>query len=495
MKRLPWEFSMALLWGQRALVLLTLLTLVFLNTPSFGVQSEPEEKFDSVTEDSKVGSPREPQTMGLVAGTSLVPAARDDQSTSTQSFPCTLSYAIDGVIGPATYDFMERMDQEAQGRQCSSIFFKLSTPGGSLASTRKIVSLIMNSPLPYLCLVGPAGGHAGSAGAIILQACHVSGALEATNIGAASPVSGNGQDIPETLEKKIFEDTRSWVEGLAKYRERNVEFARDIIMKATALDSREAAQVGGIDTVSSSENDFLDFAEKMKVRVNQPEKTQVVVGALDEVPTDMRYSFLNLFSNPQWAYLLFMASLGLLYFEVTHTGAIVPGVVGLIGLIISMMNFHILHVSWGAVALIIVGLLFMLAELFVTSFGALGIGGVLSLFIGSLFLFEKDLLGGGLPLSIIFAVTLPFSLLMAGMTYLAWSALGHGKKMRAKEKWEGRQGVVIEKDPLGKSGLIRVQGELWKCRSKEPLSVGDQVQVIEKKGLTLEVKLRGPSVL
>jgi len=407
---------------------------------------------------------------------------------SSLPLPCTLTYQLEGAIGPATFDFMERAQDEAIQKNCGSIFFKFSTPGGSLASTRKIVSLIMNSKVPYLCLVSPSGGHAGSAGAIILQACHVSGALEATNIGAASPIAGNGQEMSKTLEKKIFEDTRSWVEGLAKYRERSVEFARDIIVDAKALDARKAAEVGGIDVVSARENDFLDFSETLSVRVNSPEKSQVTVGPLESFETDWRYHVMDLFSHPQWAYLLFMASLGLIYFEITHAGVILPGVVGAIGLVISMMNFHILNVSWGAVALIILGILFMLAELFVTSFGALGVGGVVSLFIGSLFLFEKDLLSGGLPLKIIIAVVVPFAIAAAGLTYLAWGTMGFARKNREKESWVGKQGTVEKVNPLGRSGLIKIEGELWKWESQRALKLGDEVEVIGKSGLVLQVQ-------
>ena len=300
-------------------------------------------------------------TILLVCGSSLGRAA-DSEAIS----PCTLVMDISGSIGPGTLDYMERGAEQALASQCSSVFLKINTPGGNLATTRKIVELIMNAPIPYLCLISPSGGHAGSAGAIIMQACHVNGGLEATNIGAATPISGNGQDLQKALQKKVYEDTRSWVEGLAKYRERNVDFAREIVLDGKALDARKAAEIGALDTVVSGPNQFLDFAEKMKVRINQDEKSAIVVGPMEEFAQDLRYDTLQILSDPRWAYTIFMASLGLLYFELTHAGVFFPGVMGAIGLVISMINFHMLDVSWGAVALIILGVAFMLAELFIT---------------------------------------------------------------------------------------------------------------------------------
>ncbi|MEM7647304.1 MAG: nodulation protein NfeD, partial [Pseudomonadota bacterium] len=374
---------------------------------------------------------------------------------------CTLSIDIRDTIGPATYDYLQQAQDKAKEKNCSSILAKVNTPGGSLQSTRKIVELIMGSPIPFLCVVYPAGGHAGSAGAIILQACHVSGAHEATNLGAATPVSGGGQEIPEDLKKKLFEDTRSWVEGLAKYRERSVEFAREIILNAQALDATQALKEKAIDVVVTDVDQFLEFAGKQKVRLDTEEKIPVMVGPLEEFSPGLRHQVLQILSNPQWAYLIFMGSIGLLYFEMTHPGTIIPGVVGAMGLVISLMNFHMLDVWWGGVALIFLGVAFLFAELFVPSFGALGLGGLVSFIIGSLFLFDEGS-GYKVPLTLILTTSFLLFLLMAGLSFFAIKAMRRGRANRAKENWVGQSLVVKSFDEKKQKGMGFLNGELWK---------------------------------
>ena len=399
---------------------------------------------------------------------------------------CTLSTEIRDAVGPATYDYLQRAQHKAGEKKCQSILVKINTPGGSLQSTRKIVELIMTSPVPYLCLIHPSGGHAGSAGAIIMQACHVNGAVEATNIGAASPVAGTGQKIPDDLRKKLFEDTKSWVEGLAKYRGRSVEFARDIVVEARALDAKGAFKEKAIDVVVNSIDEFLSFAQGRQVRLNSEEKTPVSVASLEVFDPGLRHNMMQVFSNPQWTYLIFMGSLGLLYFEMTHPGSVLPGVVGALGLVISLMNFHVLGVSWGAVLLILLGVGFMFAELFVPSFGALGLGGVASFIVGSLLLFDGNS-GYDIPLSLVIATSVTLALVMFGVGLLAVQATRRGILNREREKMEGQELDVRRFNPKKKKGIGFFRGELWKIQSEDYLNAEDVAVVKEVKGLTLIV--------
>ncbi|MCB0378768.1 MAG: nodulation protein NfeD [Bdellovibrionales bacterium] len=401
---------------------------------------------------------------------------------------CTLSIEIRDVVGPATYDYLQRAEKQAKTKNCSSILVRLNTPGGSLQSTRKIIEQIMSSDIPYLCLIHPSGGHAGSAGAIIMQACHVSGAMEATNIGAASPIASTGQEIPEDLKKKLFEDTRSWVEGLAKYHNRNVEFARNIVMEAKALDAEEAVNQNAIDVLVKSIDEFLDFAKGREVKLSEEKISKVVVGDLITYDPDLRHDVLQILSNPQWAYLIFMGSLGLLYFELTHPGALVPGVVGAIGLVISLMNFHMLDVSWGGVVLIILGVGFMFAELFVPSFGALGIGGLAAFVAGSLFLFDGSAAGYALPKTLIFSTSLVLFLMMMGLSWLALGAMRSGQRRRKKENWVGQEVIIKEFDPNKKRGMAFHHGELWKIKSHDRFEIDDKARITKVSGLTLFVE-------
>ncbi|MCB0350633.1 MAG: nodulation protein NfeD, partial [Bdellovibrionales bacterium] len=347
-----------------------------------------------------------------LATSAIVPSAQS----------CIVEATIDGAIGPASLDFLERTSNQAKISKCGAILLLINTPGGSLQTTRLMVEHILNSPVPIMCLIYPSGAHAGSAGAIIMQACHVSGAMEATNIGAATPISSSGEKMPDDLRKKLINDTRSWVEGLAKLRGRSAEFAKEIVEDAKALSAAEALKAKAIDVVVKTKEEFLSFADKKEVALSENQKTTIVIGETIVMVQDLRYRIMDVLMNPQVAYLMFMGSLGLLYFELTHPGMIAPGVIGGVGLIISLISLHMLDVTWGAVLLILAGIGFMIAEAFVAGFGVLGIGGVISFFIGSLFLFDPAQTGLVLPLSTILPTTLLVGLLMIGVAYLAFSS-------------------------------------------------------------------------
>ena len=404
--------------------------------------------------------------------------------------PCTVEARIDGAIGPATLDFIRRAESRVQTHQCGSLLLLINTPGGNLQTTRLIVENILASPTPILCLVHPSGGHAGSAGAIILQACHVSGAVEATNIGAATPVSSGGENIPEDLRKKLINDTRSWVEGLARLRGRSEKFARDIVEDAKALSAKEAQQLKAIDVVVKDKEEFLKFAAAQKVRLAKSENVPVSVGPLKTFEQDLRYKIMDLLTHPQVAYLMFMGSLALLYFELTHPGLIAPGVIGGLGLIISLVSMHMLEVTWGAVLLILLGIGLLIGEAFTPGFGILGVGGVVSFFIGSLFLFDPEQSGVVLPLSTILPTVLLMGALIVGVAYMALT-------VRRKRKGgvldqvvglEGRVSQVEKATPT--EGYAEVNGEIWKVTCDSPMRVGDHLKIKSHQGLSLRVTLK-----
>lgn len=400
---------------------------------------------------------------------------------------CTLSVTIQEAITASTLDYLERAQQQALQGQCSSIFVRMNTPGGSLQSTRLIVERILASPIPYVCLISPSGGHAGSAGAIILQACHVNGGLPATNIGAATPILGGGAEMPEDLRKKLINDTVSWLEGVTKIRNRSLEFSRDIVTEAKALSSEEAHKQKALDIMAGNEKDFLEKAQGRLVQLGEKAEQSVVIGDLQEFSPDLRYKILNFVADPEFAYILFMGSLALLYFEITHPGLIVPGVIGGIGLVLSLVAFHKLDVAWGGMALILLGLAFLVLEIFVTSFGALGIGGLVALFVGSVFLFDARTTGYTLPISLISAVVGTIAVFFFGLGYLALKTLRH-RSRDTDTDLQNSEGVVMAVDENGHSGQIQILGEIWKFVSEDPLSVGDRVNVTARQGLTVNVK-------
>lgn len=401
---------------------------------------------------------------------------------------CYVETEITGAIGPATLDLVERSQKLVLNKKCEALFLLVNTPGGNLQTTRMIVENILNSPYPTLCLVYPSGAHAGSAGAIILQACHLAGAMKATNIGAASPVTSTGQEMPEDLKKKIFNDTRSWVEGLAKLRSRNVDFARDIIDEAKAVSAEEALKLNAIEHLATSKEEFIEFAKLRDFKIKDGPQLKLSLNHSVPMPIDFRHKVMELLLSPEIAYLIFMGSIALLYVELTHPGTVAPGVIGGIGLIISLVSMHLLDVTWGAVALIVAGVVLLIAEAFVAGFGILGLGGLISFFIGSLFLFDPAESGYSLSLAVILPTTLIVGSLLIFVAYLAFSSR-KVKPQTGTAPMLNHVGIVTQvlKDD-SKVGYIEIEGELWRVASEKPLSVGDHVVVQKIEGLTLYVK-------
>ncbi|MGZ3770570.1 MAG: NfeD family protein [Bdellovibrio sp.] len=400
---------------------------------------------------------------------------------------CTVSVTVDDAITVSTLDYLQRAQKKAKEQNCSSIFLRLNTPGGSLQSTRLIVEDILASEIPYLCLVTPRGGRAGSAGAIILQACHVNGALPTTNLGAATPILGNGETISSDLRKKLINDTVSWLETVTLLRGRNLKFSKDIIIEAKSFSSEEAFKMKALDILASDEAEFLKNSEGRIVTLGENKKVPVKVGELTEFIPDLRYKILTFIADPEFAYLLFMGSLALLYVEITHPGLIAPGVIGGIGLLLSMVAFHKLNVMWGGLALILLGLIFLVLELFVPSFGALGIGGMVSVFVGSLFLFDAQSTGYALPISIILPVVGVIGTLFLGLGYLAVRTV-RLKTHDVDYDLLHAEGVVNQVDAQGRNGQIVILGETWRFTSEDILQINEGVRVISRQGLTLTVK-------
>lgn len=414
-------------------------------------------------------------------------------STAQANPQCTLQLQINSTIGPSTFDYMERGLERAKKIKCESILMLLNTPGGSLQTTRLIVETIVNSPIPFLCLVYPSGGHAGSAGAIILQACHYSGAMETTNIGAATPVAGTGEEIPKDLRNKLVNDTTSLIDGLTKLRGRSKEFGQKIVTEGKAHEAHEAQKQGGIDIVVNEISQFLDKANGKLVKLSQDRESPINTGPVTHFSPDFRFHLLELFTDPQFAYFLFMGSLALIYFEITHFGAIVPGVIGMIGLILSMISFHKLNVSWGGFALILLGVLFMIAEAFVPSFGALGIGGIISFIVGSVFLFDQESSEFSLSLSTILPTAIFIGLIMLTVAWMAFKIRGI-KKIGAKDDLIGEKALVVSLNPDDlKSGHIELRGETWKFKSNQEVHLNETVLITDIKGLVLTIKKESSS--
>jgi membrane-bound serine protease (ClpP class) len=400
---------------------------------------------------------------------------------------CTAEVDVTDTIGPATLDLLQRAEGFAERENCSSILLLINTPGGSLDSTRKIVEMILNSKYPYLCLVSPSGGHAGSAGAIILQACHVNGGVQGTNLGAATPVTMGGE-MPEDIRKKVMNDTRSWLESLTKLRGRSEKFGQDIILDAKAVTAEEAHRLKAIDFVGPGKLEFLKFAGNRKVKMAGGLEAKVEAGDTKTFVHDTRYKALALLTDPQLAYMILLGSLGLLYFEITHPGTMIAGVVGSIGLVVALVALHKLEVEWGGLALILLGVAMLIAEMFVPAFGILGIGGIAAFIFGSIFLFDPVKTGGyQLPLTLILPVALFMAAVFLGVGLLFLKT----RKVQKKGGFEDLLGlkarVVRVENNAGLAGAVELRGEIWSFQSKVPLNVSDEVFVNGYSGLILKV--------
>ncbi len=398
---------------------------------------------------------------------------------------CITEISFDDSIGPAQLDQFERALKITEAKNCKSLMILINTPGGSLQTTRLIVEKILNSPVPILCLVYPSGGHAGSAGAIILGACHVNGAMEATNIGAATPVSSGGETIPEDLRKKLLNDTISWMDGITQLRGRNQQFSKDIIEKATAVSALEAKKMNAIDIVVTKKQDFLTQAHNRTVKMAENKTSKVEVGDLIPIPADLRTKTLSLITDPQFAYMLMMGSIALIYFEITHPGTFLPGIVGAGGLILSLVALHKLNVEWGGLLLLFFGVALLFAEAFLPGFGLFGLSGVVAFFVGSLFLFDPAKTGFDIPLYLILLTTLLVGGAMFAVAYLAFKTR-KVKKQNAYDELIGQIATVVTHE------FVEVQGETWKFEASTPLEKGDLVIIKGNKGLILLVERKNP---
>ena len=416
----------------------------------------------------------------------------DKSKSALTNNSCTMELKIEETIGPATLNALERAIYMVQKQNCSAMLLLINTPGGQLLSTRKIVDRILNTDFPVLCLIYPAGAHAGSAGAIIMQACHVNGGIEASNIGAATPIMGGGQKMSDDLRKKMINDTTAWLDSLTQLRKRSKKFGREIVTEAKSLSATEAVKEKAIDFAGKTKKDFLQFAEGRKVTVKDGKNHTVQVGDIIPIKLGFRHKLISLITEPEIIYILFVGSLLLLYFEITHPGLGAPGILGTMGLILSFIGMHKLDFSWAGLILLLFSMGLFLVEVFITGFGIFGASAIVSFVLGSFLLFDPNKTGGvDIPVSLILSVTFIFALLMSGITYLAWKTFKMKKKTNISDDFidpDAPPAEVTHVNEDGVSGLVFTSGENWRFQSSGKVKKGDKVQILSYKRLLLEVE-------
>lgn len=396
---------------------------------------------------------------------------------------------MSGPISPAAAGFLKKGITKASEEGVSCIIVELDTPGGLAESMREIVMAIFASKVPVVIYVAPSGARAASAGVMITMAGDIAAMAPGTNIGAAHPVGAGGKEISGTMSEKVVNDMVAHARSIAKKRGRNADWVEKAVRKSISVTETEALKANVIDVVAKDIDDLIRQINGRKIQDKG-------VLTLDNVKKtilkeDLRTKILKTISNPNIAYILMMIGIAGLYFELSHPGAVLPGVVGGISIILAFFAFQTIPVNYAGFLLIVLALIFFIMEMKIASYGLLSIAGITSLLLGSIMLFENS--GTGMRLS--WQVLIPTLVLISGF-FVVVSGLvfkSHLSKPRT-----GAQGLIGEigvvRESLMPEGKVFVHGELWNATSKDPIQTGAKVRVVNIVNLVLEVELVERSV-
>lgn len=393
---------------------------------------------------------------------------------------------IDGTINPAVADFIHESVGRAKSNGARALIIQLDTPGGLVESTRLIVKEMLAAPVPILVYVAPSGARAGSAGVFITLAAHIAAMAPATNIGAAHPVGGSGEEIKGAMGDKILNDMAAFSETIAQKRGRNTEWAIQAVRKSVSITETEALKKKVIDIVARDVNDLLDQAQGRKVDVNGS-KQELSIKTARVVPYEMslKQRILNSIAHPNIAYLLMMAGILGLYMEFSHPGTIFPGVAGAICLLLAFASLQLLPINYTGLALMVFGVGLLVGEAFIPSFGVLGIGGIISLALGSLLLFDTPTSDFGVDRSIVFTAVATLGSFVLAVSYLVFRS----QKAKPTLGIEGLIGEVgLAREKLSPRGMVFVHGEYWTAEADEAIETGERVQVVGLDRMVLKVR-------
>ena len=392
----------------------------------------------------------------------------------------------DGVINPVAAEYLQDALAFAQESGAQALIVRLNTPGGLDTSMRLIIKDVTGAAIPVVVYVSPSSARAASAGVFITMAAHVAAMAPGTNIGAAHPVMMGGGEMDKTMKEKIENDSVAYLKSIASQRRRNVAWAEDAVRKSASVTERDALKLKIIDLVAEDLPALLKQLDGRSVSLQAgPSVLHTAGAAVREFPMGLRLEFLKAISDPNVAYLLMtIGTIGLMA-ELYNPGAVLPGVVGAISLILAFYAFQSMPVNYAGVLLFLLGLIFFILEATVTSFGLLTIGGIISMILGSVMLIKTD----AEFLRISWSVIVPVVILAAGFSLLI---VGMGMQALRRRPVTGREEMVglvgIVKTALAPSGQLAVHGEIWEAVSEQPLQPGEQAEVIGVDGLRLSVK-------
>jgi membrane-bound serine protease (ClpP class) len=387
------------------------------------------------------------------------------------------------AIGPGIAEYVSNGIKTAEDNDAACVIIELDTPGGLAESMRKIVQSELNSRIPVVVYVAPSGARAASAGVMITMAADIAAMAPGTNIGAAHPVGTGGKDIEGTMSEKIINDMVAQARSVAERRGRNADWVEKAIRESVSVTDTDALKEHVIDLIAKNVDDLIEQINGRKVKdkgVLKLDNVKKVV--LEET---LRTKILKTISDPNIAYILMMIGLAGLYFEFSHPGAIFPGVIGGISLILAFFAMQTLPVNYAGILLIALAILFFIMEMKIASYGLLSIAGLVSLLLGSLMLFKGS--SPGMRLS--FSVLLPTLVLVSGFFVLVASLVFRAQVSKPSTGSKGLIGEIgAVRKALAPEGKVFVHGELWNAKSNTPIEENTKVRVVNVVGLMLEVE-------
>jgi membrane-bound serine protease (ClpP class) len=397
-------------------------------------------------------------------------------------------FRVEDTIQPASQRFIERVLDEAEARGAELVVMELDTPGGLLDATREITTAITTSRVPVVVFVAPGGARAASAGFFILISADVAAMAPGTNTGAAHPVGGQGENLPEDVRDKATSDAAAMVRALAGQRDRNQELAVEAVEESTSFTAEEALESGIIDLMANDLKGLMaELNGREVVRFDGSTDTlELDAPVIVHVEATFAERLFSVLANPNVAYLLMaLGALGL-YVEITHPGGILPGIVGVVFLLIGLYSISVLPVSWAGVALIFVSIVLFLLEVKVTSYGMLTVGGLICFVLGSLMLFEAPIP----DMRVSLGVVLPTAIVIAGVTAFLLSRVVRAHRRQVMTGEEGLVGEVGKAlSALAPDGKVLVHGEYWDARAAgTAIEEGAQVRVLAVGHRRIEVE-------
>lgn len=395
---------------------------------------------------------------------------------------------INDAISPGIAEYIKNSIDRAENEGAACLIIELDTPGGLAESMRLIIKDILGSTVPIVVFVAPRGARAASAGVMITMAADVAVMAPGTNIGAAHPVGAGGKDISGKMSEKVINDMVAHAKSVAEKRGRNPEWVEQAIRESVSVTETEALKENIIDFIAEDTDDLirqlngLKIAEKGELKLDKAEKVIV--------KPSLRTNILKTISNPNIAYILLMIGLAGLYFELSHPGAIFPGVIGGISLVLAFFALQTLPVNYAGILLIVLAIIFFIMEMKIPSYGLLSVAGVLSLLLGSLMMFK----GTGPDMRLSLKVLLPTLVLISGFFVFVAGLVFRAQLSKPKTGTKGLVGEIgIVKKALKPEGKVFVHGELWNAKAQEEIDENSKVRVINVVNLMLEVELADKS--